>query len=46
MSGVVRKPWGFCRTPRHNGIDYGDNSEQSTDPDTSAGWPLPSDENT
>ena len=30
MTDVVQMLWGFCRTLRHDGIDYGDYIEQIT----------------
>ena len=30
MTDIVGKPWGFCYTLRHDGIDYGDYIEQLT----------------
>jgi hypothetical protein len=33
MSDTVQKLWGFCHTPRHDGVDYGDYIEQMMKPD-------------
>src|SRR5260370_4368655 len=30
MSDIVQKLWGFCHTLRHDGVDYGDYTEQLT----------------
>ena len=30
MTDIVGKPWGFCHTLRHDGIDYGDYIERLT----------------
>jgi type I restriction-modification system DNA methylase subunit len=30
MTDIVQKLWGFCHTPRHDGIDYGDYIDQIT----------------
>ena len=44
MNGPVRKSWGFCRTHHGEWVDYENYRELGTDRDTSAGWPVPSDE--